>query len=124
MMSNSAEAGMNLAAEELCPVAESLLGQLYRSSPEGVAVLLHTAPPRARGALGVSWFPRAQLGGLGLAIALTCSEDDLSIVGGRAGSTLLERAKAAGSTPVIQIASRKRVTLADFRTAKDQLSES
>jgi len=36
---------MNLAAEELCPVAESLLGQLYRSSPEGVAVLIETVPP-------------------------------------------------------------------------------
>ena len=115
---------MSLAAEELCPVAESLLGQLYRSSPEGVAVLIETVPPLTRAALAVYCYRRAHLEGLGLAIALTCSEDDLSTVGGRAGLTLLERAKAAGSTPVIQIASRKHVTLADFRTAKDQLSES
>src|SRR3974377_301797 len=118
MISNSAEAGMNLAAEELCPVAESLLWQLYRSSPEGVAVLIETAPPLKRAALAVLCDRRAHLEGLGLAIAVTCSEDDLSIVGGRAGSTLLERAKAAGSAPVIQISSRKRVTLADLRTAK------
>jgi hypothetical protein len=106
---------MTLLAEELCPVTESLFGRLYRSSPEGVTALVKSVPGDTRAMLAVYCYRRAHLQTLGLAIAETCSEDDLQRFGGRMGVELLARAQAA--KPAVddrqpKLKSSKGITLA------------
>lgn len=85
---------MALPSEDLCPISDSLLGRLYRSTPEGLAVLVRTVPPSTRAMLAYYCSRRAHMESLGLAIALTCSAEDLYDVAGRAGLALLARARA------------------------------
>ena len=105
---------MTLLAEELCPVTESLFGRLYRSSPEGVTALVKSVPGDTRAMLAVYCYRRAHLQSLGLAIAETCSEDDLQNFGGRMGLELLARAKAEkpASDGPTKLKSSKGITLA------------
>ena len=105
---------MALASEEICPVPETLLGQLYRSSPEGVDVLVRTVPPSTRAMLSYYCSRRSHLESLGLAIAATCSQEDLYDVAGRAGHELFTRARSEASklAEPIRRKSRQGVTLA------------
>jgi hypothetical protein len=66
------------------PVSDSVLGRLYRASPEGLAVLIKTVPPQTRAALAVYCLEREQLSSLGLAIAASCKRHDLLSQGGSA----------------------------------------
>jgi hypothetical protein len=109
---------MSLLAEELCPVTESLFGRLYRSSPDGIAALVRTVPGDTRAMLAVYCYRRAHLQSVGLAIAETCSEDDLQRFGGRMGVELLARAKAekpASEESQPKLKSSKGITLASGR---------
>jgi len=99
--------------EELCPVAETLLGRLYRSSPEGVTVLIKSVPPQTRALLALYCFRRAHLEGLSRTIAATCSEHELRDAGGSLGSALFFEARQ--SQTAIPLQSRKGVTLASGR---------
>ena len=103
---------MAFLAEELCPVSDRLLGRLYRSSPEGVAALVRTVPPSTRAMLAYYCSRRAHLEGLGLAIAATCSQEDLYDVAGRAGWNLFARAQAAKPQEEPKSKSRHGITLA------------
>jgi hypothetical protein len=103
---------MTLLTEEFCPVAESLLGHLYRSSPEGVAALIKTVPPRTRAVLAMYCYRRAHLQTLGLSVAESCSEHDLEEVGGSMGNELLARARAGVGPLEIQLKTKKGITLA------------
>ena len=51
------------------PVSDSILGRLYRASPEGLAVFVKTVPPQTRAALAVYCLHRENLSSIGLAIA-------------------------------------------------------
>jgi hypothetical protein len=86
---------MNVRADEECPVPLSVLGQLYRSSPEGLTVLVRTVPPHARATLAFYCYRRAHLQGIGLAIAGTCTEAELVHELGRIGKDLFAQAQAA-----------------------------
>lgn len=105
---------MALSSEEFCPVSETLLGQLYRSSPEGIAVLVQTVPATTRAMLAYYCSRRAHLESLGLSIAGTCSQEDLYDVAGRAGWDLFARAQAdtRKSAEPAKRKSRQGVTLA------------
>jgi hypothetical protein len=103
---------MTLLAEEFCPVAESLLGQLYRSSPEGVAALIKTVPARTRAVLALYCYRRAHLQTLGLSVAESCSEHDLEALGGSMGKELLARARAGADPLEVQLKNKKGITLA------------
>ena len=85
---------MALPSEEFCPVSDKLLGRLYRSSPEGLVVLVRTVPPNTRAMLAYYCSRRAHLESLGFYIARTCSQEDLYDVAGRAGWDLFARAQA------------------------------
>ena len=74
--------------EEACPVPESVLGLLYRASPHGLNAMIETVPPQSRAVLAVYCYRRAHLSSLGLAIAASCDEDDLTWHGGRLGTNL------------------------------------
>lgn len=80
---------------DACPVADELLGSLYRDSEHGLAVLVESVSPDVRAMLALFCYRRAHLHSLGLAIAATCSERDLMTQGGLAGSTLYAQSREA-----------------------------
>ena len=90
---------MSLHDEYFCPVSESLLGRLYKSSSEGIGVLIKTVPPTTRAMLAYYCSRRAHLESLKLAIASTCRPEDLYNVAGRAGWDLFARAQAETNKP-------------------------
>jgi len=88
--------------EETCPVPESVLGQLYRSSPHGLSELVATVPAQARAMLAIYCYRRAHLASIGLAIAASCEEDDLATHGGNLGADLFKKSRQADAAPQIQ----------------------
>jgi len=100
--------------DEPCPVADKMLGEMYRADPHGLNELIATVPPTARALLAVYCYRRAHLASIGLAIAATCEEDDLTSLGGNAGAMLFERSrKAPQPSPTGTHASnRRKITLA------------
>ncbi len=106
---------MRLSAEEFCPVADSLLGRLYRASPEGVSVLVKTMAPQMRAALAYYCSRRAHLESLGLVIASTCTEHDLYLEAGHAGIELFAKSQAALKAEPQKATDRRGVTLASGR---------
>ena len=83
--------------DDPCPVTDQMLGEMYRASAHGLNELIATVPPTARALLAVFCYRRAHLASIGLAIAATCEEDDLTSLGGNAGAMLFERS-AQGPT--------------------------
>ena len=77
---------------DLCPVSDGLLGRLYRASPEGLAALVRTVPPRVRAGLAVYCSRRAELTSLGIVIAASCTEQDLLGEAGEVGRALFWKA--------------------------------
>ena len=103
-----------LLEDDPCPISDEMLGEMYRSSPHGVHELIATIPPTTRALLAVYCFRRAHLASIGIAIAATCEQDDLSSFGGNAGAVLFERSRNAPvSSSAVRLASgRKKITLA------------
>jgi hypothetical protein len=87
-----------LPQEEQCPVEESLLGELYRASPQGLHTLVETIPATVRAMLAVYCYRRSHLSDLGLAIASTCDRRDLRAVGGELGSVVFAQSRTAPAT--------------------------
>ena len=81
--------------DEPCPVTDQMLGEIYRASAHGLNELIATVPSTARALLAVFCYRRAHLASIGLAIAATCEEDDLTSLGGNAGAMLFERSRKA-----------------------------
>ena len=104
-----------LLGDELCPVSDEILGEMYRASAPGLDELIATVSPTARALLAVYCYRRAHLASIGLAIAATCDKDDLSSFGGNAGAVLFERSREApqASSPDTHSSRRRRITLAE-----------
>jgi hypothetical protein len=105
---------------EACPVPESLLGELYRASPEGLYALVKTIPMAARAHLAVYCSQRAHLNSLAFAIATTCDKSSLIIAAGQAGAVLYDRARAKpevtagrGKLRTVTLATGARLKLID-----------
>jgi len=100
--------------DEPCPVADQMLGQMYRASAHGLNELIATVSPTARALLAVYCYRRAHLASIGLAIAATCEKDDLTSLGGNAGATLFERSREAPRSPSLapHVTGRRKITLA------------
>jgi hypothetical protein len=81
--------------DEPCPVTDQMLGEIYRAGAHGLIELIATVSPTARALLAVYCYRRAHLASIGLAIAATCEEDDLTSLGGNAGAMLFERSRQA-----------------------------
>jgi hypothetical protein len=79
--------------EEPCPVPESVLGQLYRASPQGLPALIESVSPNVRAMLAVYCYRRAHLASIGLSIASSCEEDDLTMHGGNLGADLFAKSR-------------------------------
>ena len=99
--------------DESCPVTDQMLGEMYRASAHGLNELIATVSPTTRASLAVYCYRRAHLASIGLAIAATCEEDDLTSLGGNAGAMLFERSrKAPQSRPAdASSSSRRKITL-------------
>jgi hypothetical protein len=100
--------------DDPCPVPDNLLGRMYRSSPHGLSELIATIPPEVRGMLAVYCYRRAHLASIGLAIAASCEENDLTRAGGNAGSVLFAKSRESAQTPTADphASGRRKVTLA------------
>lgn len=90
--------------EEDCPVPESVLGDLYRSKPEGLQALVATITPSVRAMLAVYCYRRTHLHSIALAIASSCDKEDLINFGGDPGAALFEQARRS---PTHQSGKRK-----------------
>jgi len=101
------------ASDDVCPVPESLFGQLYRSHPQGLAELVATIPGQTRAMLALFCYRRAHLHALSLTIASTCDEMDLIEAGGRPGAALFELSRQPEAPTVAQPEhGRRKITLA------------
>ena len=107
-----------LLEDDPCPVHDEMLGELYRSSPHGLHELIATIPPTTRALLAVYCYRRAHLASIGIAIAATCEQDDLSSFGGNAGAILFERSREVpvSSSASTHASERKKITLAVMPT--------
>lgn len=98
--------------EDVCPVREELLGELYRANKLGLPVLVATVPPHLRAMLALFCYRRSHLHSLGLAIAASCEEDDLVRLGGRVGMTLATRSREEQPPALVPGNAKRKVTLA------------
>ena len=98
---------------DFCPVRDELLGELYRASEHGLPQLIESVSPEVRAMLALFCYRRSHLHALAMAIAGSCSERDLIMLGGRVGSTLyaLSREPAARVASVSSGNGRKPITL-------------
>jgi hypothetical protein len=103
-----------LLEDEPCPVADEMLGKMYRASAHGLNELIATVSPAARALLAVYCYRRAHLASIGLAIAATCEKDDLASSGGKAGAILFERSREATQSLSFDAhaTGRRKITLA------------
>ena len=99
--------------EEACPIADQLLGEIYRSSAHGLNELIATVSPTARALLAIYCHRRAHLASIGLAVAATCEEDALISVGGNAGAMLFEQSRENSQPALIgtHANGRRKITL-------------
>lgn len=100
--------------DELCPLDNKMLGEIYRAGAHGSNELIATVAPTTRALLPEYCYRRTHLASIGLAIAATCEKDDLSAWGGNTGAALFDRSrKAPGSTSTdISAHGRRKITLA------------
>jgi hypothetical protein len=102
------------AQDEVCPVSDEFLGELYRADEDGVSDLVATVRPDIRALLALYCYRRSHLHTRGLTIAASCHQDDLVRSGGHVGAFLFARSREAPSlAPVASaLVTRRTVTLA------------
>ncbi|MGO4711666.1 hypothetical protein [Bradyrhizobium sp. 2TAF24] len=96
---------------DACPVGDDLLGQLYRSNENGLPALVASVSPDIRAMLALYCYRRSHLHALGVAIAASCDERELSQWGGRAGTTLFAISRQAPMARPAPSGHRKSITL-------------
>ena len=100
-----------LAGDE-CPCSSTLLGALYRATPDQHEGVIKSIPLDVRAVVALYCYRRAHLQEIGLAIAATCEESDLRFHGQSAGSALFHRARRIHQEPLPSaFRVRKTVTL-------------
>ena len=116
---------------DFCPVQDELLGAMYRASESGLPRLVESVSPDARAKLALFCYRRSHLHSLALAIAASCTERDLIMLGGRVGTTLYalsREARSSRAAPSSSYGNRKPITLSTkplstFSPVEDELDE-
>ena len=115
---------------DFCPVRDELLGEMYRANENGLPVLVDSVSSDVRAMLALFCYRRSHLYSLALAVASTCSEQELVECGGRVGSTLyaLSREPAARAAPSTSYGHRKPITLSTkplstFKPIEDEVDD-
>ena len=80
---------------DLCPVKDELLGEMYRASEHGLPRLVESVSSDVRAQLALFCYRRSHLHSLALALAASCSERELIQLGGRVGSSLYAQSREA-----------------------------
>jgi hypothetical protein len=98
---------------DFCPVRDELLGEMYRANANGLPLLVDSVSSEVRAMLALFCYRRSHLHSLALAVAASCTERELTQLGGRVGSTLyaLSREPAARARPSSSYGNRKPITL-------------
>src|SRR5438552_11738493 len=106
-------ADLGASDDETCPVCDEMLGELYSASKLGLPVLVDTVSPDIRSMLALFCYHRSHLHTLGLAIAVSCHEDDLVRLGGRVGAALFARSREVPQPRHVEshYSNRRKITL-------------
>jgi hypothetical protein len=97
---------------DVCPVGDDLLGQLYRAHENGLSALVSSVSSDVRAMLALYCYRRSHLHSMGVAVATTCEERDLVQWGGRVGSTLFAISRENSATrAAAPLSGRRTITL-------------
>jgi hypothetical protein len=100
-------------ADDLCPISDDLLGELYRANDLFVPGFVSTLAPDVRALLALFCYRRSHLHSMGLGIAASCDKDNLVRAGGSVGAFLF--ASSRELPPNIALSprgNRRKITLA------------
>jgi hypothetical protein len=99
-------------ADDVCPVSDHLLGELYRANGLFVPGFVSTLPPATKASLALFCYRRSHLHSMGLGIAASCDKDSLVRAGGSVGAFLF--ASSRELPPHIALSprgNRRKITL-------------
>jgi hypothetical protein len=100
-------------ADDVCPVRDEFLGELYRANDLFVPGFVSTLAPDIRASLALFCYRRSHLHSIGLAIAASCDEDNLVWAGGSVGAFIFTCSREAAPQKVLSPrADRRKITLA------------
>ena len=100
-------------ADDVCPVRDELLGELYRANDLCVPGFVYTLAPDIRASLALFCYRRSHLHSIGLAIAAGCDKDSLVWAGGSVGAFVFACSREASPREVQSPrADRRKITLA------------
>jgi hypothetical protein len=97
-------------ADDICPVRDELLGELYRANDLFVPGFVYTLAPDIRALLALFCYRRSHLHSIGLAC---CDKDSLVWAGGSVGAFVFACSREASPREVQSArADRRKITLA------------
>jgi hypothetical protein len=102
--------------DDVCPICDELLAELYSASKLGLPALVGTMAPDLKATLALFCYHRSHLHTIGVAIAASCDEDNLIQSGGRVGAALFARSREAPHLMPVAYhhGARRKITLATF----------
>jgi hypothetical protein len=99
--------------DDVCPVRDELLGELYRTNNLFVPGFVSTLAPDIRASLALFCYRRSHLHSMGLGIAASCDEDSLVWAGGSVGAFVFACSREASARVARSPrADGKKITLA------------
>ncbi|WP_024517694.1 hypothetical protein [Bradyrhizobium sp. Tv2a-2] len=113
---------------ERCPVRDDLLGEMYRANEHGLARLVDSVSSDVRAQLALFCYRKSHLHSLALAIASSCTERDLILIGGRVGASLYAQSREPVERARPTASGRKPITLSTkplstFAPIRDEVDE-
>jgi hypothetical protein len=100
-------------ADDLCPISDDLLGELYRPNDLFVPGFVSTLALDVRGLLALFCYRRSHLHSMGLGIAASCDKDNLVRAGGSVGAFLFASSRELPSHIALSPrGNRRKITLA------------
>jgi hypothetical protein len=99
-------------ADDVCPVSDDLLGELYRANGLFVPGFVSTLPPETKASLALFCYRRSHLHSMGLGIAASCEKDSLVWAGGSVGAFLFASSREV--SPQLALSprgNRRKITL-------------
>jgi hypothetical protein len=100
-------------SDDICPVRDELLGELYRANDLFVPGFVYTLAPDIRALLALFCYRRRHLHSIGLGIAASCDKDSLVRAGGSVGAFIFACSRDVAPQAVLSPrADRRKITLA------------
>jgi hypothetical protein len=100
-------------ADDICPISDDLLGELYRANDLLVPGFVSTLAPDIRALLALFCYRRSHLYSMGLGIAASCDKDNLMRAGGSVGAFLFASSRELPSHIALSPrGNRRKITLA------------